>query len=84
MEDILTSTFLKILNMSMTASYVILAVIIVRLLLGRAPKKYFYALWAVAAFRLCCHYGGRFQQSDRCRFFGHYLDRLPYGGTKAR
>ncbi len=54
MEDILISIFLQILNMSMTASYIILAVIIVRLLLRRAPKKYSYALWAVALFRLVC------------------------------
>ncbi len=54
MEDILISIFLKVLNMSMTASYIILAVIIARLLLRRAPKKYSYALWAVALFRLVC------------------------------
>ncbi len=54
MQDIFESIFLKILNMSMTASYIILAVIIVRLLLKKAPKKYSYALWAVALFRLIC------------------------------
>jgi len=54
MEDILVDAFLKILNMSMTASYIILAVIIARFLLRRAPKKYSYALWAVALFRLVC------------------------------
>ena len=54
MEDFLVSAFLKILNMSMTASYIIIAVIIARFLLGKAPKKYSYALWAVAAFRLVC------------------------------
>ncbi len=46
--------FLKVLNMSLTASYVIAAILIVRLLLKRAPGKYSYALWAVAAFRLLC------------------------------
>ncbi|MBQ9858989.1 MAG: hypothetical protein IJO77_08320, partial [Oscillospiraceae bacterium] len=46
--------FLEFLNMSLKASYVILAVIIVRFLLKKAPKKYSYALWAVAAFRLVC------------------------------
>jgi len=46
--------FLKILNMSITASYVILAVIFIRLLLKRAPKKYSYLLWSVVLFRLVC------------------------------
>lgn len=50
MEDI----FIKVLNMSITASYVIIAIMLIRLLLKKAPKKYSYALWAVAAFRLCC------------------------------
>lgn len=54
MEAILEAVFLKILNMSLTASYIIAAVIISRLLLKRAPKKYSYALWAAAAFRLVC------------------------------
>lgn len=46
--------FLQILNMSITASYVILFVIIVRLLLKKAPKIYSYALWSVVLFRLIC------------------------------
>ncbi len=48
------AVFIKILNMSITASYVIAAVIVVRLLLLKAPKKYSYLLWSAAAFRLCC------------------------------
>lgn len=46
--------FLCVLNMSISAGYVILAVLLARLLLRRAPKKYSYALWLVVAFRLCC------------------------------
>ena len=46
--------FLRILDMSITASWVILAVIAVRVLLRKAPKKYSYALWAAALFRLLC------------------------------
>lgn len=45
---------ITILNMSLTASYCILAVLAARLLLRRAPKKYAYMLWLVVAFRLCC------------------------------
>ena len=41
-----------ILNMSMTASFVILAVCAARLLLKKAPTGISYALWAVVAFRL--------------------------------
>lgn len=46
--------FLKILNMTLTATYVIVAVLLIRLLLKRAPKKYSYLLWAVVLFRLVC------------------------------
>ncbi|MBQ7933314.1 MAG: hypothetical protein IJ327_00800 [Lachnospiraceae bacterium] len=46
--------FLTMLNMSITGSYVILAVLLVRLLLSKAPKKYSYLLWSVVGFRLCC------------------------------
>ena len=44
--------FLSILNMSLTASYVILFVMLIRLLLKRSPKFISYALWVVVAFRL--------------------------------
>ncbi|MCL6457933.1 MAG: hypothetical protein K6T85_08000, partial [Gorillibacterium sp.] len=44
--------FLQIVNMSITASYVLLAVFLIRLLLQKAPKKYAYLLWSVVAFRL--------------------------------
>lgn len=50
----MTELFLKILNMSLKASWVILAVLIIRFLLKKAPKKYSYALWAASAFRLVC------------------------------
>lgn len=54
MEDKLIQLFLQIINMSITASYVILAVLVIRFRLKKAPKKYSYALWSVVAFRLCC------------------------------
>ncbi len=46
--------FLGVLNMSITASYVILFVVIVRLFLKKAPKILSYALWGVVFFRLIC------------------------------
>ncbi|WP_313582114.1 M56 family metallopeptidase [Lacrimispora sp.] len=44
--------FLTVLNMSLTASFVIAAIILARIPLKRAPKIISYALWAVAGFRL--------------------------------
>lgn len=44
--------FLKVINMSMTTSYVILLVILIRLLLKRVPKIYSYGLWLIVLFRL--------------------------------
>jgi beta-lactamase regulating signal transducer with metallopeptidase domain len=44
--------FFSVLNMSVTASYVILFVILVRLLLKKSPKVISYVLWGVVAFRL--------------------------------
>jgi len=46
--------FLQILNMSITAGYVILAVLLMRLALRRAPRRYAYLLWLAPAFRLVC------------------------------
>jgi hypothetical protein len=41
--------FLTVLNMSFTASYVILFVILVRLMLKKAPRVISYVLWGVVA-----------------------------------
>ncbi|NLJ58940.1 MAG: DUF4825 domain-containing protein [Tissierellia bacterium] len=46
--------FLTLLNMSLTASYVIIFVIMIRLFLKRFPKVYSYALWFAVLFRLVC------------------------------
>ena len=46
--------FLSALNMSLTASYVIIFVMLVRLPLKKAPKTISYTLWVVVAFRLLC------------------------------
>ncbi|QQY80293.1 BlaR1 peptidase M56 [Keratinibaculum paraultunense] len=40
--------------MSLTASYVALVIILIRLLLKKAPKIFSYALWGVLLFRLIC------------------------------
>lgn len=48
------NAFLEVLNMSFTGSIVILFVLLVRLLLKRAPKIFSYVLWSVVLFRLIC------------------------------
>lgn len=50
----MTGIFLKIVNMSITASYVALMVILVRMLLKKAPKVFSYILWSVVFIRLVC------------------------------
>lgn len=48
----MSELFLTVLNMSLTASYVIIFVMLIRLLLKKTPKIISYALWSVVAFRL--------------------------------
>ena len=50
----LESLFIRVLNMSLTGSLMILAVLLVRLLLRRMPKLFSYVLWLVVLFRLLC------------------------------
>ena len=52
MPDFLGQTFITFLNMSITGSYVILAILLFRLILKKAPKVFSYALWSVAGLRL--------------------------------
>ena len=46
--------FLKILNMSISASWIILVVLVLRLLLKKAPKWINVLLWGIVAVRLIC------------------------------
>lgn len=49
------AVFIKILNMSLTAGFLVLAVLLVRLLFRKkAPKALFPVLWALVAVRLVC------------------------------
>lgn len=50
----MTELLIRVLNMSITSAYVILAVLLLRLALKGLPKKYSYALWSVVGFRLVC------------------------------
>ena len=46
--------FNTVLDMSINAGIVILAVILVRAFLFKAPKRFSYLLWTVVGFRLVC------------------------------
>lgn len=48
------AVFLEILNMSITANWLIVVVILLRLILKKAPKNLFCILWALVALRLIC------------------------------
>ena len=48
----MTQIFLKILNMSITASWIILAVVLLRFLLKKTPKWVLFLLWGIVALRL--------------------------------
>ena len=50
----MSGLFLKTLNLSITASWLIFAIIIIRPLMRKMPKWIVCALWALAAFRLIC------------------------------
>ena len=48
----MVDTFVKILNMSITASWLILAVVLLRFILKKAPKWIAVLLWGIVALRL--------------------------------
>ncbi|WP_027398420.1 M56 family metallopeptidase [Anaerovorax odorimutans] len=48
----MSKLFFTVLNMSLTASYVIIFVVLIRLAIKKAPKVISYALWGVVGFRL--------------------------------
>jgi len=52
----MTNLFLEILNMSISASWLILVVIVLRFLLRKAPKSLQFLLWILVAVKLICPY----------------------------
>lgn len=48
----MSALFIDFLNISITASYIIIAVILLRLIFPKIPKKFFCILWAIAGIRL--------------------------------
>ena len=53
-DEEMEALFLQLLNMSIAAGYLILAVLLLRLILRRAPKAVRLLLWGLVAFRLAC------------------------------
>ena len=58
-EQYISDAFTYILNMSITGSYIILAVLLARLLLKKAPKKISYLLWLAPFVRLVLPFAPR-------------------------
>ncbi|MDD6572761.1 MAG: M56 family metallopeptidase [Thermoflexaceae bacterium] len=52
--DVWYTIFPRLLNMSITASVVIVFVVIARFFLRKAPRIFSYVLWSVVLFRLVC------------------------------
>ena len=50
----ITTLFMTVFNMSWTASVIIGIVLLLRLALRKAPRRFSYLLWAVVLFRLLC------------------------------
>ena len=50
----MSELFLKIVNMSISASYLVAAVLLLRLVLKKAPKWVSVLLWGMVAIRLIC------------------------------
>ncbi len=50
----MSGVFLRVVNMSISGGWLILAVLLLRLFLGRAPKWVSILLWGIAAVRLIC------------------------------
>lgn len=50
----MSQAFLKIVNMSISASWLVLAVLILRQLLKKAPRWSYVLLWGIVAVRLLC------------------------------
>ena len=50
----MSELFLKIVNMSISASYLVAAVVLLRLVLKKAPKWISVLLWGIVAIRLIC------------------------------
>lgn len=74
----MTSLFIAILNMSITASYIAIAVIVTRLLLKKVPKVFSYVLWLAVLIRLVFP----FSFNSAFSFLGYLNSNAQTGGQK--
>ena len=58
--------FLKIINMSISASWLVLAVLILRIVLKKEPKWVNVLLWGIVAVRLLCPFSIESSLIKRC------------------
>lgn len=77
----MTSAFIKIFNMSITASYVALAVLVIRFLFRKMPKNLSYLLWSVVFFRMASPISFRSTFSF-LNFFKRTSDYIPQNITR--
>ena len=54
MMNFCQNVVLNVINMSVTASIIIVFVLLARILLKKSPKIFSYVLWVVVLFRLLC------------------------------
>ncbi|MFD2877560.1 M56 family metallopeptidase [Paenibacillus rhizoplanae] len=77
----MTDLWISILNMSITASYVAVAVMLARILLRRAPKIFSYMLWSAVMIRLILpvsfHFKLQYPEAGRaCGLVRHRTDAI--------
>lgn len=80
----MADVFYKILQMSISASWLILAVVVLRIFLKKVPRKIICFLWALVAIRLVCPFAieSRFSLiPDTQGIFADYENQLENAGT---
>ena len=80
----MTDVFYKILQMSISASWLILAIVVLRIFLKKVPRKIICFLWALVAIRLVCPFAIESCFSlipDTQGIFADYENQLENAGT---
>lgn len=80
----MANVFYKILQMSISASWLILAIVVLRIFLKKVPRKIICFLWALVAIRLVCPFAieSRFSLiPDTQSIFANYENQLGNVGT---
>ena len=80
----MAEVFYKILQMSISASWLILAIVVLRIFLKKVPRKIICFLWALVAIRLVCPFAieSRFSLiPDTQGIFADYENQLENAGT---